>query len=98
LYCQATVGIESLRVSAFRCICAKFAIFLDIIDKRREWLMEDHVHLLVVFRKDRSTKRQLRELQSLWVDQRKAKSLSIMLFLYIKKLLMPCITEQFFTS
>ena len=82
--------MSAVKISEFRpvaSICAKFAIFMDIINTRLARLLEDHGLLedaQEAFRKDRSTQRQLCKLQCLLAAQRKAKSLSVMLFLDIK--------------
>ncbi|MFM9151106.1 MAG: RNA-directed DNA polymerase, partial [Candidatus Planktophila sp.] len=82
--------LSAVKISEFRpvaSICAKFAIFMDIINQRLARFLEDHGLLedaQEAFRKNRSTQRQLCKLQCLLAAQRRAKSLSVMLFLDIK--------------
>jgi hypothetical protein len=82
--------LSAVKISEFRpvaSICAKFAIFMDIINKRLSRFLEDHGLLedaQEAFRKNRSTQRQLCKLQCLLAAQRRTKSLSVMLFLDIK--------------
>ena len=82
--------LSAVKISEFRpvaSICAKFAIFMGIINRRLPHFLEDHALLedaQEAFRKNRSTQRQLCKLQCLLAAQRRAKSLSVMLFLDIK--------------
>ena len=82
--------LSAVKISEFRpvaSICAKFANFIDIINKRLARFLEDHGLLedaREAFRKNCSTQRQLYKLQCLLAAQRRAKSLSVMLFLDIK--------------
>jgi hypothetical protein len=79
--------LSALKVTEFRpvaSICTKFVVFLNIIAKRLERFTEDHGLLedaQEAFRKNRSTTRQLCKLQCLLDAQRRAKSLSVMLYL-----------------
>ena len=70
--------LSAVKISEFRpvaSICAKFAIFMDIINKRLARFLEDHGLLedaQEAFRKNRSTQRQLCKLQCLLAAQRRA--------------------------
>ena len=79
--------LSALQVTEFRpvaSICTKFVVFLNIISKRLERFTEEQGLLedaQEAFRRNRSTTRQLCKLQCLLDAQRRAKSLSVMLYL-----------------
>ena len=75
LHCQTAVGSKNLRVPPSR------EYLREICDLEDHGLLEDAQE---GFRKNRSTQRQLCKLQCLLAAQRRAKRLSVMLFLDIK--------------
>jgi hypothetical protein len=87
LIAKQLLTVKISEFSPVASICAKFEIFMDIIDKRLARFLEDHGLLEDAqehFRNNRSIQRHLCKLQCLLAAQRRAKSLSVMLFLDIK--------------
>ncbi len=91
-----TKQVSAVKISEFRpvaSICAKFSIFIRLhgtVNTRLARLLEDHglledVQEAFLRVKDCRTQRQLCKLQGLFAAQHEAKSLSVMLFLDIKK-------------
>ncbi len=80
------------------CICTKFSVLLAIVDKRLDHATEDHGLVdddtQEVFRRHRSTKRQLGKLHSILAEQRRRKdSISVILYLDIKNAFNTFISE-----
>ena len=83
--------LSALLMSEFRpvaCICTKFSLLLSIVAERMDHATEDYGLIDDTqegFRRNRSTKRQLGKLHSMFAEQRRRKQgLSVVLYLDIK--------------